>query len=96
MLRFGRIAADLGLHESVLRRLPTKGWLQVSQKAMIFDKIMAFCCFSTVVVEPLVRQKLKFLNNSIITGFVCTRYLAIWPLMYLTAGKSLNSVYKTG
>jgi hypothetical protein len=34
---------------------------QVSQKTMIFDKILVFCCFSTVVV-----QKLKFLNNSTI------------------------------
>jgi hypothetical protein len=54
----------MDLFKNPVGSLPTKGWLQVSQKTMIFDKILVFCCFSTVVVEPLVRQKLKFLNNS--------------------------------
>jgi hypothetical protein len=48
----------MDLFKNPVGSLPTKGWLQVSQKTMIF------CCFSTVVVGPLVRQKLKFLNNS--------------------------------
>jgi hypothetical protein len=50
---------SMDLFKNPVGSLPTKGWLQVSQKTMIFNKILVFCCFSTVAV-----QKLKFLNSS--------------------------------